>query len=945
MFPSAPSARARRCATLLSLTVLAVLAVAAPAGAITASTDATALGTAAFRSPASLTGASWDIAPAGHAAAVATESLAGFGGASNPFLVLSSGDATLAPNASQSPNASVANNGGTRGEAQDVVALRLSFKVPAGTNCISLKFRYLSEEYPEYVNTTYNDGFTAEVDPTTPWTMAGHTITAPDNFAFMPGHKFVSINSATMSAGAAAGTVYDGATDLLTAATPVTPGVHSLVLSVWDDGDMNYDSAAFIDDIAIFNAIPGGCTPGATSVTPDTTAPETTITAPAPVTGPSTAIAFTADEAGASFECRVDAGAYLPCGSPETLTGLADGQHTFAVRATDANGNVDATPATTTWTVDATAPDTSITSGPDAGSTTSATTAAFAFDAEAAATYECALDSGPWTACTSGQAYTALAEGAHTFRVRATDAYGNVEPTPAFRTWTVDTTAPAASFTAGPATLVNAATADLAVSSDDGTATFECRADDAVTWSACTSPVHLDGLADGAHALHVRAVDPAGNTGAVATRTWTVDTVAPGAPAVQLATAPTTPSSDPAPSIAFGGDAGATFQCRLDGGAWAACTSPLQLSGLADGSHQVEIRQGDGAGNWSPGTVHQWVVDTGRPAAPTIVAGPDGTVRPGTSGFAFAGEPGATLQCRVDGGAWVTCGPSLDLAGLAAGGHVLEVRQIDAAGNIGVTAERRWTIQGAPAASAAPAATAAPAARTPRAVVGTVGTLGGRPGAGAAATAVPTAVVQGGDLPVGCTVDSGSIRTCTVDVRIDGKVVGHGTVTYARPGVRSARVTVHLSGAAQARLQTGAGAVRATFTFRATTFGGSAPLVSHATAALQPTARWIMPSDGLFATSSARIAPKVDRYLRQVAPALRGAKTVRCEGHTDSRGGRAANARLGLRRARAVCAELRRLGVHATLAAVSRGETQPRASNRTAAGRWRNRRVELRVLR
>ena len=1033
VFPSAPSARVRRCATLLSLTVLAVLAVAAPAGAITASTDATTLGTAAFRSPASLTGASWDIPPAGQAAAVATESLAGFGGAANPFLVLSSGDATLAPNVSQAPNASVQNHGGTRGQAQDVVALRLSFRVPAGTNCISLKFRYLSEEFPEYVNTTYNDGFIAEVDPTTPWTMAGHTITAPDNFAFMPGHQFVSINSATMSAGAAAGTVYDGATDLLTAATPVTPGVHSLVLSVWDDGDMNYDSAAFIDDVAVFNAIPGGCTPGATSVTPDTTAPETTVTAPAPVTGPSTSIDFAANEAGASFECRVDAAAYLPCGSPAVLTGLADGPHTFAVRATDANGNVDATPATTTWTVDATAPDTSITSGPAAGSATSATTAAFGFDAEADATYECRLDAGAWAACTSGASYTALAAGDHTFRVRATDAYGNVEPTPAFRTWTVDTTAPSASFTAGPAALVNAATADLALTSDDGTATFECRVDDAVAWTACSAAVHLAGLADGDHVLHVRAVDPAGNTGAeatrawtvdttspvaaftdgpapvagtgtahitlsadesgatfecsldgaawaactspvdltglvdgqhtlrvratdvagntgaVATRTWTVDTVAPGAPAVQLATAPTTPSSDPAPSIAFGGDAGATFQCRLDGGAWAACTSPLQLSGLADGSHQVEIRQGDGAGNWSPATVHQWVVDTGRPAAPTIVAGPDGTVRPGTSGFAFAGEPGATLQCRLDGGAWTTCGTSLDLTGLAVGGHVLEVRQIDAAGNTGLTAERRWTIQPtpapAPAGAAAPAATATPAARTRRAVVGTVGTLGGRPGAGGTAAAVPTAVVQGGDLPVGCKVDSGSIRTCTVDVRIDGTVVGHGTVTYAEPGVRSARVTVHLSGAARDRLQTGAGAVKATFTFRATTFGGPAPLVGHATAALQPTARWIMPSDGLFDTSSAHIAPKARRYLRSVAPALRGAKTVRCEGHTDSRGSRTSNARLGLRRARAVCAELRHLGVHAHLVAVSRGETQPRASNRTAAGRWRNRRVELRVLR
>jgi outer membrane protein OmpA-like peptidoglycan-associated protein len=156
---------------------------------------------------------------------------------------------------------------------------------------------------------------------------------------------------------------------------------------------------------------------------------------------------------------------------------------------------------------------------------------------------------------------------------------------------------------------------------------------------------------------------------------------------------------------------------------------------------------------------------------------------------------------------------------------------------------------------------------------------------------------------------------------------------------------VRLTAAARTQLQQTDTALQATFTFRATTFADPEPLVSHANAVLQPSARWIMPTDGLFATNSARLAPKVRRYLTAIAPMLRGAHVVRCEGHTDSRGVAASNVRLGLRRARAVCAELRRLGVTAHLSAVSRGETQPRATNRTAAGRWRNRRVELRVLR
>lgn len=54
---------------------------------------------------------------------------------------------------------------------------------------------------------------------------------------------------------------------------------------------------------------------------------------------------FTATEAGSSFECSIDGGAYSVCSSPKSYPSLAAGPHTFRVRAVDAVGNQDATPA------------------------------------------------------------------------------------------------------------------------------------------------------------------------------------------------------------------------------------------------------------------------------------------------------------------------------------------------------------------------------------------------------------------------------------------------------------------------------------------------------------------------------------------------------------------------------------------------------------------------
>lgn len=93
-------------------------------------------------------------------------------------------------------------------------------------------------------------------------------------------------------------------------------------------------------------------------VAPDTTPPDTSLdSAPPPLTASNGAsFTFSHDEAGSSFQCRLDGSTFAPCTSPEHLSGLPDGAHTFRVRAVDPVGNVDPTPATHTWTVDTTGP-------------------------------------------------------------------------------------------------------------------------------------------------------------------------------------------------------------------------------------------------------------------------------------------------------------------------------------------------------------------------------------------------------------------------------------------------------------------------------------------------------------------------------------------------------------------------------------------------------------
>jgi galactose oxidase-like protein/hemolysin type calcium-binding protein len=84
-------------------------------------------------------------------------------------------------------------------------------------------------------------------------------------------------------------------------------------------------------------------------------------------------------------------------------------------------------------------PTTTITSGPSAR--TNDPTPTFTFASQPGTSFECKLDSGSYAPCSSPKTTSYLSDGSHTLSVRAKDPAGNVDPTPASRTFTVKTAA------------------------------------------------------------------------------------------------------------------------------------------------------------------------------------------------------------------------------------------------------------------------------------------------------------------------------------------------------------------------------------------------------------------------------------------------------------------------------------------------------------------------
>ena len=174
--------------------------------------------------------------------------------------------------------------------------------------------------------------------------------------------------------------------------------------------------------------------------------PDTTLSGPSGATEDSTpTYVVTSDEAGSTFECRVDSTAFATCTPPYTTPVLTPGTHVVEARATDPSGNVDPSPATRTVTITVPAPpaqpvppETTLTQAPKKKVVTHRrrATVTFAFSSAAGATFECSLDGAAFKPCTS-PTRAKVGKGRHTFAVRAVSSAGTVDPTPASVTFKV----------------------------------------------------------------------------------------------------------------------------------------------------------------------------------------------------------------------------------------------------------------------------------------------------------------------------------------------------------------------------------------------------------------------------------------------------------------------------------------------------------------------------
>ena len=457
----------------------------------------------------------------------------------------------------------------------------------------------------------------------------------------------------------------------------------------------------------------------------DTTPPTAQITSGPPTyTNQAATFTFTSDGTGteATDTCAVDGGSYAPCSSPYAVGLLADGPHTLTVRATDGGDNT--AQASRSFTVDTQAPTTTISSGPAQGSYLNSTSASFTFSAadpnilqadcgdvasDAAHTTVTRDACGSFTAPPNPtpvgwqETLTNLPQGLHTWTVRAVDKAGNTAQQ--WRSWYVDSIAPTATFTGGPAegatTSNTAPTFDFALDGTGSTATATCRLDGPVSIAPqpCTgsNSETLAGLTDGSYLLTLHLVDQAGNTADVA-RSFRVDT---SVPTLSIDSGPAAGSYLGSTNATFGFTAGSgatAITCQVDQDAARPCASNSTdlLTNLSDGSHSWTVQATNAAGTSTTQT-RTFTVDTVSPTAAITsgVADLGFTVDPTpTFDFVLDGTGSVpTAKCSVDSAQATTCttATSYVTPALGAGRHTVHVAVTDAAGNT-TTISRAFTI-------------------------------------------------------------------------------------------------------------------------------------------------------------------------------------------------------------------------------------------------------------
>ncbi|OGY99460.1 MAG: hypothetical protein A2945_01220 [Candidatus Liptonbacteria bacterium RIFCSPLOWO2_01_FULL_52_25] len=198
---------------------------------------------------------------------VFTQGLQGFPTNGNSFLVLSSGVASQAPGtASTFVSNTVGGGTGVSPDgfnALDVATLTLTLNVPNDAQMLSFGFKFGTEENPTFLNSVFQDFFTAKINGST-------------NIALLPNNDTVTVDNADPFSNDITGdstlptgefpspndVVYNAVLrNTQTASFNLTPfrgQTITIAFQIGDAFDSALDSAAFIDNLRIER---GGCTP------------------------------------------------------------------------------------------------------------------------------------------------------------------------------------------------------------------------------------------------------------------------------------------------------------------------------------------------------------------------------------------------------------------------------------------------------------------------------------------------------------------------------------------------------------------------------------------------------------------------------------------------------------------------------------------------------------
>lgn len=264
----------------------------------------------------------------------------------------------------------------------------------------------------------------------------------------------------------------------------------------------------------------------------------------------------------------------------------------------------------------------------------------------------------------------------------------------------------------------------------EGAVGFRCSLD-GKRWKGCASPYTWKGLSKGEHEFRVKAVDKLGRAGQVASHRFTRAKISPHV-VIKTTTPDESPTRDDSMRIDFEVHAshlrgwqdflskiwkdqcngkkrspaicrwiashfhGSGFWnrskafCSVDGSDFSPCVSPLVLTGLSEGPHEVELRAHP-SHKAEQVARYAWVVDRSAPRLEWTETPPAETDSRAAR-FSFLASEEASFTCSLDGGAPSSCESPVTLSGLTDGAHRIEILGTDAAGNQSAPLAFAWRV-------------------------------------------------------------------------------------------------------------------------------------------------------------------------------------------------------------------------------------------------------------